>query len=567
MAYPVPAPIIQPLPETAQRAIAAGEVISSLGAAVQELVENALDAKAQRIQLNVCPQTWSVEITDNGCGMAKQDLERAAWPYTTSKIQRAEDLYAVTTLGFRGEALHSLAQVGQLVICSRAQNSENGWRGVYSSQGEVVELIPQAMAVGTHIMVHHLFRDWPHRRQKDVKGLHTLIQTLTLFHPQITWQIQRCGRPWLNLPPSYYLGDRLLQLLPRLEAGDIAQGTYGGLELVVGLPDRYHRHRPDWLFVGINGRPIRLLAEASEDLQYTFIQAFAQTLPRHRYPLGVAHFRLPPDQLDWHCHPNKREVYVESPGQLKEDLTQAIRALLQEESASPNPWDTNKLQSTSTAASQASQAYQLLKVAESGDRYRTIADSTDSSYPSGNTIPETPVKALAQVHQTYILAEHPQGLWLVEQHIAHERVLYEQIEADWQITPLEPPIILEQLTAPQLAQFQALGLVVEPFGPQVWVVRSVPALLGQRDDVAAALLELSLAGNLTAAKVAIACRSAIRNGTPLTIQEMQQLLDQWRSTQHPRTCPHGRPICLRLEESSLARFFRRHWVIGKSHGI
>ncbi|MDG2991775.1 DNA mismatch repair endonuclease MutL [Candidatus Synechococcus calcipolaris G9] len=560
-------PAIQPLPETVQRAIAAGEVISSLGAAVQELVENALDAQAQRIQLNICPQTWSVEITDNGCGMAKQDLQRAALPYTTSKIHGAEDLYAVTTLGFRGEALHSLAQVGQLVICSRTQASENGWRGVYNSQGEVVELIPQAMAVGTHVTVHHLFRDWPHRRQKDVKGLHTLIQTLTLFHPQVTWQIQRCGRPWLNLPPSHHLGDRLLQLLPRLYPEDIAHGCYGGLDLVVGLPDRYHRHRPDWLFVGINGRPIRLLGEASEDFQHTFIQAFAQTLPRHRYPLGVAHFRLPPEQLDWHCHPNKREVYVESPGQLKENLTQAIRALLQEEPGSLRPWNSHESQLTSTSGSQASQAYQLLKVAESGDRYRTIADSTDARSPSGRPRPETPVKALAQVHQTYILAEHPQGLWLVEQHIAHERVLYEEIEADWQTVPLDPPIMLEQLTTSQLAQLQALDLVVEPFGSQVWVVRSAPALLAQRDDVAAALLELSLAGNLTAAKVAIACRSAIRNGTPLTIQEMQRLLDQWRSTQHPRTCPHGRPICLRLEESSLSRFFRRHWVIGKSHGI
>lgn len=278
----------------------------------------------------------------------------------------------------------------------------------------------------------------------------------------------------------------------------------------------------------------------------------------------MAHFQLPPGELDWHCHPNKRDVYVESPERLKQELTQAIQTLLQQESTPLlNPWNSDELNGTPTTGSR--HGYQLFKVAESGDRYRTISDSANSDALSPR--PETPVNALAQVHHTYILAEHPQGLWLVEQHIAHERVLYEQIEADWQIIPLESPVILEQLTPSQLAQLQGLGLEVEPFGNQVWLVRQAPALLAQRQDVAAALLEVSLTGNFTDAKVAIACRSAIRNGTPLTIQEMQQLLDQWRSTQYPRTCPHGRPICLRLEESSLARFFRRHWVIGKSHGI
>jgi DNA mismatch repair protein MutL len=158
-------------------------------------------------------------------------------------------------------------------------------------------------------------------------------------------------------------------------------------------------------------------------------------------------------------------------------------------------------------------------------------------------------------------------MWLVEQHIAHERVLYEQLCDRWQLVPLEPPVILSHLTPAQVEQLQRLGLEVEPFGEQLWAVRNAPDLLTKRKDCDLALLELSLGGDLQTAQVATACRSAIRNGTPLSLSEMQTLLDQWTRSRNPRTCPHGRPIYLALEESSLARFFRRHWVIGKSHGI
>jgi DNA mismatch repair protein MutL len=156
---------------------------------------------------------------------------------------------------------------------------------------------------------------------------------------------------------------------------------------------------------------------------------------------------------------------------------------------------------------------------------------------------------------------------LVEQHIAHERVLYEQVCDRWQMVPLPSPIILNPLTATQAEQLQRLGMELEPFGEQAWMVRSAPELLAERADCADALLELSLGGDLQAAQVATACRSAIRNGTPLSLDQMQTILNQWQQTRNPRTCPHGRPICLTLEESALSRFFRRHWVIGKSHGI
>ncbi|MGK7889532.1 MAG: DNA mismatch repair protein MutL, partial [Leptolyngbyaceae cyanobacterium] len=181
--------------------------------------------------------------------------------------------------------------------------------------------------------------------------------------------------------------------------------------------------------------------------------------------------------------------------------------------------------------------------------------------------PLIPLKAIAQVRATYILAEHPAGMWLIEQHIAHERILYEQLCDRWQVVDVESPIMLKSLTPAQVEQLQRLSLTVDEFGPDLWAVRTVPLTLLNRDDCIDALLELSLGGDLEEAIVATACRTAIRNGTELSLPFMQTLLDDWQRTRHPHTCPHGRPIYLVLEESSLSRFFRRHWVIGKSHGI
>jgi DNA mismatch repair protein MutL len=177
------------------------------------------------------------------------------------------------------------------------------------------------------------------------------------------------------------------------------------------------------------------------------------------------------------------------------------------------------------------------------------------------------LNAIAQLHNTYIVGEHSSGVWLIEQHIAHERILYEKLCDTWQLVTLENPIILNQLSPKEVENLQRINIEIESFGEKLWAIRNAPELLAKRDDCADAILELSKVKDLQSAQVATACRSAIRNGTPLNLSEMQTILDQWQRTRNPRTCPHGRPIYLSLEESSLARFFRRNWVIGKSHGI
>jgi len=175
-----------------------------------------------------------------------------------------------------------------------------------------------------------------------------------------------------------------------------------------------------------------------------------------------------------------------------------------------------------------------------------------------------PVKAIAQVHDTYILAEHPAGLWLIEQHVADERILFEQIEHQWQIISIEEPIILKNLSELRVERLQAISIEIEPFGENLWAVRSIPQILIDRADIPSILLELSLQDDLLAAKATAACRSAIRNGTALDLLAMQDIVDRWQNTRNPHTCPHGRPICLSLESTQLARFFKRNWIVGKS---
>ncbi|WP_315790487.1 DNA mismatch repair endonuclease MutL [Fischerella sp. JS2] len=572
---------IQVLPKEVVHLITAGEVIDSLAAVVRELVENSLDAGATRIVVSLWPEQWRVRVADNGCGMNLEDLQRAASAHSTSKIRSCADLWKITSLGFRGEALHSLTTLAELEIlsCPSALISPAltktppvspalmggmergvGWRVVYGYGGQILEQQVAAIAPGTVVTVSNLFGSCIARRQglpalaQQMKAVQAAIYQIALCHPQVAWQVWQNDREWFTISPAPTMGKLIPQLLQQVRPGDLQElqlelsnSQQNFLNIVVGLPDRCHRHRPDWLRIAINGRMVK-----APELEQTILGAFHRTLPRDRYPVCCLHLLICPDQINWNRNPAKTEIYLNDLSYWQQQVSQAIEQALRINS------------DTIQEVVHTSRVRKLIKVAEETGAYNTN--------PSNPHTPQNPstshtLKAVGQVNNTYIVAEHPGGLWLVEQHIAHERILYEQLCDRWQIVPIEPPIILYQLSSVQVSQLQRISLDIEPFGEQLWAIRSVPAMLQQRDDCADAILELSRGGDLQTAQVAVACRSAIRNGTPLSLPEMQQILDDWQRTRNPRTCPHGRPIFLSLEESSLARFFRRHWVIGKSHGI
>ncbi len=600
---------IYPLPTEVVHLIAAGEVIDSLAAAVRELVENALDSGATRITVSVWADQWRLRVADNGTGMDCQNLRLAASPHSTSKIRDRQDLWNITSLGFRGEALHSLAQLAQLQIASRplsrssssdaVEQPSEGWQVTYDAQGLAVEMEPVAIASGTIVTVDRLFANLPTRRQglpslaHQLKAVQATIHQIALCHPHVTWQVQQGDRDWFTLFPGKTARQILPQLLREVEVSDLQEveqvsgkreegkgkrekgkeeqnlelktqnlklktpPSAPSLYLLLGLPDRCHRRRPDWVRVAVNGRLVHL-----PEIEQTILTAFRRTLPRDRYPVCFVHLQVAPEQIDWNRHPAKSEIYLHHLDDWRDQIAAAIDQALR-----LNP-------DTLPETLYSDRMGQLLKTAETGGVWNISQSSRaietgeqDVSLALSPSLPASPLKALAQVHNTYILAEHPTGVWLVEQHIAHERVLYEQLCDRWQIVTLETPIILNPLTSAQVEQLQRIEIDVEPFGDQAWVARSAPDLLAARSDCAEALTELSFGGDLQTAQVATACRSAIRNGTVLSHSAMQTLLTQWQQTRNPRTCPHGRPICLTLEESSLSRFFRRHWVIGKSHGI
>ncbi len=596
---------IYPLPTDVVHLIAAGEVIDSLAAVVRELVENALDAGADRLTISLWPEQWRVRVADNGVGMTLADLQKAAQPHSTSKIRTRKDLWRINSLGFRGEALHSLSQLGQLEIHSRPQAdpTATGWRVAYDTQGDAVTVENAAIATGAIVTVSDLFGPWPARRQglpslaQQMRAVQLTIQRFALCHPHTTWQVEQNDRPWFTLWPGESPQQTLPQILRNIQPGDLREvtvdvgaGEDGGgsgdgedgeenpiqnpkskiqnpliqnrLSLVLGLPDRCHRRRPDWVLVGLNGRPVQ-----APELEQAMIGAFRRTLPRDRFPVCFLNLQAAPEQIDWNRHPAKSEIYLHHLDNWRAQIAQAVdHALRLAPESLSNDAHTSRIG-------------QVLKAAEADGVYGahrtipsslspTISEHLESTAPSSSTNSNSPsLRAIAQVHSMYILAEQSAGICLIEQHIAHERVLYEQLCDRWQVVALESPVILKNLSIAQVEQLKRIGLEVDPFGERLWAIRTAPASLSRRQDCAEALLELSLGGDLQAALVATACRTAIRNGAPLTLTEMQTLLNQWRQTRNPRTCPHGRPICLTLEESSLSRFFRRHWVIGKSHGI
>ncbi len=560
---------IHTLPIDVIHLIAAGEVIDSLAAVVRELCENAIDAGATRITVTLFADRWRIQVADNGVGIELADLQQAATAHSTSKIGDREDLFQITSLGFRGEALHSLAQLAKLEIYSRPRYSRDGWHLAYNHQGEVVQQQEVAIAPGTIINVEDLFGDWEARREglphlnPQLRQVQMVIYHLALCHPQVSWTIQQHHRPWFQINASKTTQQLIPQLLPRVRVDDLQYVEMNvnepgsaiptaQIQLTLGLPDRCHRHRLDWVKVAVNGRIVR-----SPELEQTLVSGLARTLPRDRYPVCFLHLHIPPHYIDWNRHPAKVEIYLQQIEYWQSQVLQAIDRALQ---IHPEQIDTD---------AQTSRMSKLLVVAEQQGSYQ-IANSNSLTTPDPNykdPLNLLELRAVGQVLNTYIVAEHPDGLWLVEQHIAHERVLYEQITAAWQLEPLEPPLILSHLSEQQIDQLRAIELIVDPFGENLWAIRNAPTPLLARADLTAAITELSLGGNLQAAQVAVACRCAIRNGTTMSLPEMQSLLDRWQHTRNPRTCPHGRPIYLSFKESSLARSFRRHWVIGKSHGI
>ena len=548
---------IHTLPIEVVHLIAAGEVIDSLAAVIRELAENAIDAQATRIVISIWTDSLSVQLSDNGCGMAIADLSQAATPHTTSKINNAEDLQQINSLGFRGEALYSLSQLADLNICSRPVLEPVGYQANYDEHGNL-QTSPKVVAIasGTVVTVRNLFSRYPNRLQslpsnsQQARKVQLQIQQMAIANPQINWQVNLDNREWMTIWAGENASEILPQIISSIQPYDLVFREFAltpspspagrsNISITLGLPDRLSRRRPDWAKIILNGRVINF-----PELEQTILSSLERTLPRNRFPVCIVNLNLPCNRIDWNRHPAKAEAYIQDLGEIQTQLKDCITESL-------------KVSEANSQINYMSATNDLLKTAERKTSYLIPAKKENFNQPNSS------LKAIAQVLDTYILAEHAGGLWLVEQHVAHERVLFEQIETQWQIVAIKQPILLKQLSDDEIERLQALGLEIESFGNNLWAMRSLPEILIGHEDCAVILQEMSQQDDPTMARATAACRSAIRNGTKLEMSTIRDLLWQWQQTRNPRTCPHGRPICLAIDESDLARFFRRNWIVAK----
>ena len=314
---------IQALPSEVVHLITAGEVIDSFASVVRELIENSLDAGATRIVVSLFPQQWRIRVSDNGRGMNLEDLQQAASAHSTSKIRSCKDLWKINSLGFRGEALHSLTTLADLEIISRAETHPeaktgcSGWRIVYGDKGEPLIIEAAAIAPGTVAVISNLFGNCRGRREglpsiaQQMRAVQVVIQQTALCHPHVTWQVWQNGREWFAIYPTDNMRDTLSQFLRRVHSSDLQDlkvelnNPDSSLSLVIGLPDRCHRHRPDWVRIAVNGRMVKC-----SELEQTILSSFHKTLPRDRYPVCFLHLSVSPNQINWNRNPTKTEIYL-----------------------------------------------------------------------------------------------------------------------------------------------------------------------------------------------------------------------------------------------------------------
>jgi len=549
--------------------IAAGEVVERPASVVKELVENSLDAGSSQISIETRGGGVSlIRVMDNGVGIPAGEVELAFDRYATSKIGSLDDLESISSLGFRGEALPSIAAVAQvdIVTCVAGKSV-----GTYLSlnDGVIENKGSQGHPQGTTVTVRNLFRRVPARlkflKSPTTENSHiaNVVSQYALAFPEVKFTLFIDGRTALRTPGRGYLIDSVIEVygvevaqnMLEMRDGEWESRTvYPGITGMVGSPVVSRSNRACLSFF-INRRWVnsRLLTWAVEE-------AYHRLLPQGKHPITIINISLPHQEVDINVHPTKTEVKFQNEHMVFTTVQKAVRRALIE--LMPVP----KIEATATTY-----------VSTPQPRQAALTSPSASVITSPPVAPQTPAVALpvlrilGQLSSSYIIAEGPDGLYLIDQHAAHERVLFEKVKHQRSRQEIEVQGLLEPVTFEvnpkqeevlkshyqNLAEF---GFSIEPFGDRTYLVRAVPVLLYDK-DWAAMMRQLldSLSGGDWAESIAvsIACHSAVTAGQALTDGEMRELIRQLEQTAIPHTCPHGRPTMIRLSSGQLAREFGR----------
>ena len=592
---------IRRLPEATVNKIAAGEVVERPASAVKELVENSIDAGATRVDVVITGGGRNfISVTDDGAGMSREELELSVERHATSKLP-SDDLLNLNFLGFRGEALPSIAAVSRLTITSRAIGADEAW-ALLVEGGRKMTATPAPLAHGSRVEIHDLFYATP-ARLKFLKTDRTefsnavdIVKRLAMAFPAIGFTISDGNRAYFKAPACE--GDLFSTRLRRLQTvlgGEFetnalaVEATREGYRLsgYTGLPT-YNRGTARGQYLFVNGRPVRdkLLIGAVRG-------AYADFLARGRHPVVALFVECDGGLVDMNVHPAKTEIRFRDAGLVRGLIVSALRHALAnaghrasttttlaalgaarpEPFAPPNAfaqWPASQSQSMPGFA-EAVAGYQAPPQARIDEVAREQADAGDlTDFPLG--------AARGQLHETFIVSQTIDGIVIIDQHAAHERIVYERMKASLgkhgvarQVLLMPEVVELESIAVDRLSartqEFAAMGLVLEPFGEGAVIIREVPALLGDCDiqglikDLADDLIELnealSLNEKLSDICSTMACHGSVRAGRRLTVSEMNALIREMEATPHSGQCNHGRPTYVELKLTDIERLFGR----------
>lgn len=603
--------------------IAAGEVVERPASAVKELVENAIDAGARQIEIVTVGGGLSlIRVTDDGCGMAPSDLALSVERHATSKLSE-EDLFDIKSLGFRGEALPSIGSIARLEVKTKQADAREGL-AIVVERGAKGPILPAAVNPGTIVEVRDLFSATPARlkfmksERAENMAIAETVRRLAMAHPEVGFVLQTGERSPLVFARGDRSSDSLLIRLGRILGEEFMEdalaiegggsGASGPMRVsgFAGLPT-LHRQDSSQQYLFVNGRPVkdRLLIGAVK-------AAYGDLIPKGRSPYLAMFLEVSPPDLDVNVHPTKAEVRFRDPGRVRGLIVGAMRQALEAaghrasaqggvltiESFTPEPFEPAAAGGASAsyvapdyspggngawraASNSRLQRHGFAEAAQAAfaPLHAPSADAHASQEPVREDLAERPLGAArAQVHENYIVAQTRDGLVIVDQHAAHERLVYERLKASLanggvasQGLLIPAVVSLDEDEAAALVEkaqeLSELGLELESFGAGAVAVRAVPALLGETDvdglvkDLAAEITSegtaRSLKDRLEAIASRMACHGSVRSGRRLTADEMNALLRQMEATPYSGQCNHGRPTYVSLKLADIERLFGR----------
>ena len=577
--------------------IAAGEVVERPASVVKELLENSLDAGSSRVRVEVEQGgRRRICVTDNGLGMGKDDLRLALTRHATSKIASLDDLEAIASMGFRGEALPSIASVSRLTLASRQAEADHGWQ-LQVDQGNISEAQPVAMNPGTRVEAHDLFFNTPARRKflkterTEFRHIDRMVRNMALGRMQTGFELRHDQREVHALPPADsemaedkriagLLGGEFLRHAMRFHSsrGDLSLAGW------LGAPS-FNRPQADMQYCFLNGRLIR-----DRVVSHAIRQAYSDVLFHGRHPAYVIYLEMDPGQVDVNVHPQKSEVRFRDSGRihgfvqavLGEQLADARAG--QSSTRAPVPGMDPGYRDDGERTGDGSSARLSLQMMEQAANYRSGGKQPDrGTVPMPQTAddgtqPPPLGYAVAQIHDTYVLAQNAAGLVLVDMHAAHERITYERLKAQHGESGIQSQALLvpetvrvssqeADLAEEHHAVFDALGLDIQRQGPESLLIRKTPVAL-QNADVAELLRDVlsDLATHGRSRRLqqhqdellsTMACHGSVRAGRRLSVAEMNALLRDMEATERSGQCNHGRPTWTQLSMRELDRLFMR----------